>query len=121
MSHYECKQCHKRYDECRCDFIPAIDHKELMKTIAESLTENPWSDELPDAFTVVDSGDWTDSHKSESKTDIVRHDASGLHFQIELSRIGDHWQGYETEFVDVFHVEPYQKTITAYRVVKAGA
>lgn len=120
MSHYDCKKC-GAYPTCDCDKPATADPKELIKTITESMVDNPWSDELPDAFTVVDSGDWTDSHKSESKTDIVRHDASGLYFQIELSRTGDHWQGYETEFVDVAHVEPYQKTITAYRVVKEGA
>ncbi|URX37649.1 hypothetical protein FNPHOIGM_00012 [Dickeya phage DchS19] len=120
MSHYDCKKC-GAYPTCDCDKPVEADPKELMKTITESMTENPWSDELPDEFTVVESGDWTDSHKSESKTDIVRHNASNQFFQIELYRTGDHWQGYETEFVEVFQVSPYVKSIIAYSPIKAGA
>jgi len=91
----------------------------LLKELSELLTENPWSDDLPEGWDIVESGDWTDSHKSESKEDVVFHAATRRHFMICFSRTGDHWQGYETEFVDAFEVEPYEKVITAYRKVNS--
>ncbi|ALK86953.1 hypothetical protein [Yersinia phage vB_YenP_AP10] len=91
---------------------------ELKAQLTEQLSENPWSDELSDGWAVVEDGDWTDSHKSESKTDIVKHHGSGKFFRVGFYRTGDYWQGYETEFTDVVEVEPYEKVITAYREVK---
>ena len=43
----------------------------LLKELKELLTEEPWSDELPDGWKVIKDGDWTDSHKYEYKTCIV--------------------------------------------------
>ncbi|QOC57681.1 hypothetical protein pEp_SNUABM04_00027 [Erwinia phage pEp_SNUABM_04] len=90
----------------------------LIDELKALLTEEPWSDELPDEWVLVESGDWTDEHKSESKTDVVQHKESGRYFKLYFARTGDYWQGYETEFCDLTEVEPYQKTITAYRKVK---
>ena len=88
--------------------------KEL-KELKELLTEEPWSDELPDGWKVIKDGDWTDSHQSESKTDIEQHTESGKFFRVDFYRAGRCWQGYETESSDVVEVEPYEKVITAYR------
>ena len=90
----------------------------LLKELKELLTEEPWSEGLPDGWKVIEDGDWTDSHKSESKTDIVQHTESGKFFRVDFYRTGDYWHGYETEFSDVVEVEPYEKVITAYREVK---
>lgn len=91
---------------------------EILKIAKESLTEEPWSSDLPQGWVVVKDGDWTDCHKSESKTDIIKHVESGLLFRVEFSRTGDYWQGYETSFDDIVQVEAYQKVITAYRDIK---
>lgn len=90
----------------------------LLSELRQLLIEEPWSDELPEDWKVIDCGDWYDSHKSESKCDIIQHIPTGKFYRVDFYRTGDHWQGYETEFVDACEVEPYQKTITAYRVVK---
>lgn len=89
----------------------------LKQELEALLVENPWSDELPDGFTIVKDGDWMDEGKSESKSDVVKHKESGSYFKVYFSRRGDHWQGYETEFDSASEVEPYQKTITSYRAV----
>lgn len=82
------------------------------------LNEEPWSDELPDEWDVVESGDWTDCHKAESKEDIIKHLPTGRFFEASFYRTGDHWQGYETEFSSVVEVEPYEAVVVLYRPVK---
>lgn len=91
---------------------------ELLKKLEADLKENPWSDEL-EGFTIVESGDWTDNHKSECKEDVVQHIESGRYFMVFFDRTGDHWQGYETDFGSAVEVEPYQKTITAWKTKEA--
>lgn len=91
----------------------------LLKELKDLLQAEPWTDELPrESWEVVESGDWTDCHKAESREDIVKHTPSGKFFSVDLYRTGDHWQGYETELTDVTEVEPFEKVITAYRPVK---
>lgn len=90
----------------------------LLDTLKSLLIEQPWSDDLPEDWEIVESGDWTDSHKSESKTDIVKHTASGKFFEVDFYRTGDHWQGYETEFSGACEVEPYEAVVVLYRPVK---
>ena len=81
------------------------------------LKEEPWSDELPEGWKVIEDGDWTDNHESECKSDIVKHEESGKLFRADFVRTGGYWKGYETELCAVATVEAYQKTITAYREV----
>lgn len=85
--------------------------------LQELLDENPWSEELPEGWEVIEDGDWTDNHKSEYKSGIVKHVETGKLFRVDFYRTGDYWQGYETEFDGAVEVEAYQKTITAYREV----
>lgn len=82
------------------------------------LTDEPWSGELPSDWKVIEDGEWYDSHKSESKADIIQHIPTGKFFRASFYRTGDYWQGYETEFAGAGEVEPYEKVITAYRDVK---
>lgn len=93
----------------------------IINELKELLNEDPWTDELPDTFEVFEEGDWTDEGKTESKGDVVKHLPSGRFFQCFFSRYGDHWQGYETSLDDVAEVEPYTKTITAWRKVTIKA
>lgn len=90
----------------------------ILSQLEAQLRENPWSDELSDEWEILEDGDWTDNHKSESKEDIVKHLPSGKIFQVALGRNGDYWQGYETEFYDAVEVEPYETTVVLYRPVK---
>lgn len=82
------------------------------------LIEDPWSDELPNEWDVIESGDWTDCHKAESKEDIIKHLPTGRFFEVSFYRTGDHWQGYETEFSGAEEVEPYEAVVVLYRPVK---
>ena len=90
----------------------------LLEALKSLLAEQPCSDDLPEDCELVESGDWTDSHKSESKTDIIKHTASGKFFEVDFCRTGDHWQGYETEFSGACEVEPYEAVVVLYRPVK---
>ncbi|AEJ81493.1 gp5.8 [Erwinia phage vB_EamP-L1] len=90
----------------------------IINELEESLKENPWVDELPEAWMTIKSGDWTDEGKFGSREDIVQHALSGRYFAVYTTRTGDHWQGHETEFESAVEVEPYTKTVTAYRKVK---
>lgn len=116
MSHYDCKHCGK-YLDCTCGKPVKVDSTLIHKELQELLSENPWSDELPEQFDVVKGGRWTDVGKSESKVDIVQHLPSGKFFECDFSRSGDHWQGYETEFYDAVEVEPYSEVVILYRKV----
>ncbi|QEM41223.1 hypothetical protein [Salmonella phage DS_BP2] len=80
--------------------------KLIQNELDELLTEEPWSDELPDTFEVFVSGDWTDEGKFESKSDVVKHLPSGRFFMASFSRYGDHWQGYETSYEGSHEVTP---------------
>lgn len=92
---------------------------QLKVELEEFLREDPWTDELPrEAWEVVESGDWTDCHKAESREDIVKHKPSGRLFSVDLYRTGDYWQGYETELSEVTEVEAYEAVVTKYRPVK---
>lgn len=82
------------------------------------LIEDPWSDELPDEWDVIESGDWTDCHKAESKEAIIKHLPTGRFFEASFYRTGDYWQGYETEFSGAVEVEPYEAVVVLYRAVK---
>lgn len=90
----------------------------LLETLQSLLRDNPWSDELPDEWEILEDGDWCDNHKSEAKEDIVKHLPSGKIFRVSLGRTGDYWQGYETEFYDAEEVEPYEAVVVLYRPVK---
>lgn len=90
----------------------------ILKELQEFLTEDPWSDELPEQWEVLEDGDWCDNHKSEAKSDIIKHLPSGKIFQADFYRTGDYWQGYETELTDVCEVEPYQVLVIKYKAVK---
>lgn len=83
------------------------------------LTDEPWSDELPEEFEVMVSGDWTDAHKSEIKEDIIKHLPTAQFFRVYFSRYGDHWQGYETSYEGLQVVEPRQVTVIEYFEVTA--
>lgn len=89
-----------------------------LEDLKSFLIEDPWSDELPDEWDVIESGDWTDCHKAESKDDIIKHLPTGRFFGASFYRTGDHWQGYETEFLGAVEVEPYEAVVVLYRPVK---
>ena len=94
----------------------------IINELKELLNEDPWTDDLLSTDWLVEfSGNWEDNHKSEAKFDVVRHKESGRYFGCHFSRTGDHWQGYETSLDDVAEVEPYTKTITAWRQVTVKA
>ena len=90
----------------------------LIDDLKSLLIEQPWADDLPEEWDLVESGEWTDSHKSESKSDIVKHLPTGRLFEVDFYRTGDHWSGYETEFSGATEVEPYEATVVLYRPVK---
>lgn len=66
----------------------------LLENLKSLLAEQPWSDDLQEDLELVKSGDWTDSHKPESKTDIIKPTASGA-----------------------CEVEPYEAVVVLYRPV----
>ena len=90
----------------------------LIDELESLLIEQPWSADLPEEWDLVESGEWTDSHKSESKSDIVKHLPTGRLFEVSFYRTGDYWQGYETEFSGAVEVEPYEAVVVLYRPVK---
>lgn len=89
-----------------------------LEDLKSLLIEDPWSYELPDEWDVIESGDWTDCHKAESKDDIIKHLPTGRLFEASFYRTGDHWKGYETEFSGAVEVEPYEAVVVLYRPVK---
>lgn len=90
----------------------------LIDDLKSQLIEQPWSDDLSEDWELIESGEWTDSHKSESKSDIVKHMPTGRLFEVDFCRTGDYWQGYETEFSGAQEVEPYEAVVVLYRPVK---
>ncbi|AXY81856.1 hypothetical protein HOU14_gp31 [Dickeya phage Luksen] len=93
--------------------------EEILKTLCDALTEEPWISELPDelGFILVGNDDWVDEGKYQSLCSVVKHEESGLYFEATFSRHGDHWQGHETEFDGACQVEPVQVMVTQYRRV----
>lgn len=89
-----------------------------IEDLKSQLIEIAWVDELSTDWEPIESGEWTDSHKSESKSDIVKHLPTGRLFEVGFCRTGDYWSGYETEFVGAQEVEPYEATVILYRPVK---
>ena len=81
------------------------------------LTEEPWSDELPESYELWQSGDWTDEGKSECKVDVIKHLPSGRFFEASFTRYGDHWQGYETSFDGLCEVEPHEAKVILWKEV----
>ncbi|QID21025.1 hypothetical protein [Escherichia phage RDN8.1] len=90
----------------------------LIEDLRSQLIDNPRSGGLSADWELIESGEWTDSHKSESKADIVKHMPTGRLFEVDFYRTGDHWQGYETEFSGAVEVEPYEAVVVLYRPVK---
>lgn len=89
-----------------------------LEDLKSFLIENPWPEELSDEWNIIESGEWTDCHKSESKEDIIKHLPTGRFFEASFYRTGDYWQGYETEFSGAVEVEPYEAVVVLYRPVK---
>ena len=54
-------------------------------------------DEDDESIEVIECGDWTDEHKHQYRTDIVKHSPSGTFWSIDMSRSGSYWSDYEYE------------------------
>jgi hypothetical protein len=68
-----------------------------------------------DEVEVVKEGDWTNDHKHQYCTTIVKFE--GKLYAIEQSRSGSYWSDYEYDEPEAYEVEAYTKTITKYRRV----
>jgi len=74
-------------------------------------------DELdPGTYTVIKKGDWIDEHKHQYQETIISYE--NKLYCICQSRSGSYWSDYEYDEPEAYEVEPYEVTVTEYRVVK---
>lgn len=72
-----------------------------------------WREEL---LEVVETGDWISEGKYETCETIVLYE--GNHYSIYQSRSGSYFSDYHNEEPSVYEVEPYQETVTKWRIKK---
>jgi hypothetical protein len=70
------------------------------------------AEDLGDNWEVIESGEWTQDHKYQLSTDIVKHAPTGRHFAIHNSRSGSHHTDWYYNEPHVNEVMAQTKTVT---------
>lgn len=68
--------------------------------------------DMPEEFTVVEEGDWTQEHKYQSAEHIIKHKLSGRHFCVSQSRSGSYHSDWYYGESDLSEVKQVTETIT---------
>jgi len=81
------------------------------------LAKNFVDDELDsETYTVVENGDWIEDGKYSFKETIIKY--QGKFYSISEARSGSYYSDYYYNEPEAYEVEPYEITVTKYRVVK---
>lgn len=68
--------------------------------------------DMPEEFTIVEEGDWTQEHKYQYAEHIIKHEPSGRHFCISQSRSGSYHSDWYYGESDLSEVKQVTETIT---------
>ena len=68
-------------------------------------------DDLPEEFTPVDGGGWTQDCKYQHCSCVYKHEPTGRHFQIDNSRSGSYHTDWYYSTPTVSEVTPVTKTV----------
>ncbi len=75
-----------------------------------------FTDEELDDCEIIDAGDWLDDGKYSFLSTIIKY--KDKFYQINQNRTGSYWTDYNYGDPEAYEVEPYEVTVTQYRVVK---